>query len=256
MIDFIFFLGFRWEKIAPMANVSVATSLTVKDTGSDALQDDDECEIDVIVAGEESPVGDDEELSEISRDQIFLANLSYLLESRETDANCSLVPAEDNTNSNTPKGFIGLIRQGVRYLVRKSSLLWMLHSNSDKTSTDRLYRFVNNSKKQKADTIMCGDFVGMQTNVGEKLFQVLGFKYSTGKGTFKGISCPIKPPEDATKARGVEVLVNFLAFDELSKEITFPNRAQKYINIIHYKRHYQVQRNNVTNSLTIVPKNL
>lgn len=191
-------------------------------------------------------------MNEVSRDQAFLANLSFLIGSREADATGLIVPADESPDNETPKGFMAILRQGVKHFVRKSSLLWMLHSNSDKTSTDRLYRFVNSSKKSNADSVMCGDFIGMNTNVGEKLCQVLGFKYSTGKGSFKGISCPIKPPEDVSKARGVEVLVNFLAFDVESKEITFPNCSQKYINLTQYKRHYQVKRDIVTNTLSLI----
>lgn len=191
----------------------------------------------------------EDEMRNIARDQIFTSNIEYLLESENVNLKATLVDANEQ-ESLTPNGFLSLARDGKRYLVRKSSLLWMLDAKTKKVSTDRLRRFISDAKKpgNSADDLVCGDFIIMEFEGSDQLCQVLGFRYITEKRSFTAIYCPINVSAD--KARGVEVFVNF--FTITNNCISSSNRVQKYINILGYKRHVNIKRDNTTNELILI----
>lgn len=125
----------------------------------------------------------------------------------------------------------------------------MIDNKSEKASSDRLHRFVSSKKSSNQESITCGEFIKMFISNEVCICQVLGFRYLTGKGAFKGVMCPIKPPE---KARGVEILINILKIDSLTKEVIFSNNIPKYVNIQNYKAHIKLQRSAVTNKMILI----
>lgn len=190
---------------------------------------------------------DEEHLSEIARDQAFMSNLDYIY---NHDGNVNEEILEQEPGVEAPRGFLALKRGDEGIYVRKPSVLWMLTKKSNKTPTDRLHRFELESRKQKDEHVMCGDFIYMKS--GEKkpdrLCQVLGFKFRTGNPRFTAMSCPIKI--DKEKARGVDVLCNFFSIN--NKILTTKNGAPKYVDFAQFSRHATIKRDLNTNDLILL----
>lgn len=145
------------------------------------------------------------------------------------------------SDENSPRGFIKFIRDDVPYFVRKSSLLWMMTTNKEKVSSDRLYRFISTKKSHSFEeqSIQLGDFIIMSVNGEETICQVIGFRYITGSYKFKAVSCPIK----SEAGKGIEVLV--FQFKSMANGILAIQRKRDcYINIDNYIKHISLKRHN------------
>lgn len=191
---------------------------------------------------------EDENLREISRDQAFISNLSYVSHDALRGGPSQL--QEDSDNTECPRGFVAFkINQEPVYL-RKSSLLWMLTTKDSKVSSDRLHRFIDEKRVQGNNHVMCGDFVMMESDGtgADRLCQVLGFKFLTGNSKFSAMSCPIEVDEE--KARGVAVLCAF--FQAENNVVTALKRVPKYVDMKKFKNHVTIKRDLDTDKITLL----
>lgn len=181
-----FILEYSWKAIAPKINIAEPTELLV--------DQDDNDDVESLGGSQIVDQFDEEHLSEIARDQVFMTNLDYMCNEVENDANDVDKMLQPDPTFEAPSGFLSLKRDHEGVLIRKASVLWMLTNKSDETPTNRLHRFQDENKSQNVDHVMCGDFVFMKSS-GKKpdqLCQVLGFKFRTGNPTFTAMSCPLK----------------------------------------------------------------
>lgn len=194
----------------------------------------------------------EEELREISRDQLFAENLDFLHQ-EESGLSRSVLQENEDPNHPTPAGFYSFKRDGTEFFVRKSSLLWMMDNKQKfKVSTDRARRFITNKEQLEDDYLTCGGFVLMKVGRHDELCQVIGFKFLTGRETFTGSSCPLEVSED--KSRGVAVLCNIFnrSLHGRQEAVTSSGLPFKYIDIKAFKAHVKLRRDLNTNQLHTV----
>lgn len=240
-------LDFNWNAVAPAANISRSVAGGEKQSRYETIND----EATNICSGDE----DDEELREISRDQVFTENLDFLLlsENPEVRENSRLGLRDvENPRNPSKDGFYSFERDGDEYFVRKSSLLWMMANKKKlKLTTDRSRRFIASKETNDEDYLYCGGFAIMSRDGADELYQIMGFKFNEGRETFSGVSCPLKfPTTSEGKARGISVLCNNFKVNE--NVVTSTGYPFKYININNFKNHVKLKRDLKTNQLCIV----
>lgn len=148
-----------------------------------------------------------------------------------------IAAASDDENHLTPKGFLAFIRDGCRYYIKKASLLLMMATDGKRVSTDRIYRFTNDRKQPSNDKILIGDFVVMTFKGGERIFQIIVFKFLSGKAFFG---------DDYIFEKGDVTDQPVMAFCNLfyrkANAVAPSNQPQELININEYKRHVFLKR--------------
>jgi hypothetical protein len=132
--------------------------------------------------------------------------------------------------------------KGNQLHVRKSSCLWAWERNKERVSTDRVFRYINDQKKELVidnSYLSVGDYACFL--VGEEVFigHVMGFTYLSGKRTEYTLSyCPLKPDIPKKKQRGIAALCSqFLIGDR----VLIPKSLTEYVNIDYYKMHVNVE---------------
>lgn len=152
--------------------------------------------------------------------------------------------------SNVPLQYIKLInKQNEPYFVRKSSILWMLETDKKRVCSDRLLRFVDSTKTNSAKDsklLFCGNYAAFVFNDDLIVGLVLGFKYQKGKNTNYTLdSCPLNPPTDIEKQKGIDVLCDFFVIG--IKFELIPKRQTSYIDISNFRCHLDIVFNEDNN---------
>lgn len=196
-------------------------------------------------------VDDDEHFDKNESDEsrAFIDNYDELLQMTNGLGNSRSGMKEIHDND-TPKGFLKFLRDDDSFVVRKSTLLWMMATESGKDSSDRLYRFRTDKSlvpsNQSQEKIQAGDFIVMAINNKPAVCRAIGFKYSNAKYKFKSNSCPIKNEE----GQGVEVLVQ--QFNETENNtLKIANKQDCYVKIEAYIRHVNTSRDTKTGKYLI-----
>lgn len=231
------FRALGWDTIETLPEIQLTQ---LQESDDEYISEDEEEEV------HESSRSKTEKLKkEVERDLNFMNNLDHALTS-DLDCDDKLKPVDDD---NVPKGFVAFERGGVRYLMKKASLVWCLGKEGKRVTTDRAYRFVNNQKEFRPDEkIMLGDFMFMKFEGAERLVQAIGFKFQNGKA-FKGDYFAFKENVKEDKKNPVMVLCNFFYQD--GDQITVEKCAPRYISVANYKRHVLLKRNLKTAGLTM-----
>jgi hypothetical protein len=151
-----------------------------------------------------------------------------------------------NVLEGTPKGYLRLVRRGEFYLVRKSTMLWMLEEGHSRVSSDRLKRFVSEQKSLE-NVLVPGDFIRIENEGKESVCQVIKFRFKTGRQNFTAKFCPLEAPSE--NARGVDVLVKF--YDQKGDKIEACKKVHRFVDIKCYKQHLKVIRDLSLNTLKI-----
>lgn len=205
--------------------------------------------------------------AEVMQDEMFLANLDYILANKCEELTVGSITDDGSANETLPdqclteheakKGYLQVTYAGRSLLIQKSSALWTLLDTKDpKVSVDRLRRFMGEKRVTLEGRIACGDFTIMNGGDkggkdGEDLCQVLGFRYKKLKRRFFANSCPIAAPPGGG---GIETLVaRYLVVDgaiEWTREDPF------YKDINSYLRHVSLKRDLSSGKMTLRSPNV
>ncbi|XP_053696760.1 uncharacterized protein LOC128744041 [Sabethes cyaneus] len=147
-------------------------------------------------------------------------------------------------------------QSGKVYIVKISTVVWMLSSGRFKCSNDRISRFQQPKNRvdekqdnnQVFDHISCGDWVVFDNSV---ICHVSGFQYITGRTkTCHQLRIPIKCPETA-KQRGVFVVGSFYELiNGTLRTINVQNDKCSKMNLERYRSHLSSPLDVDTLSLT------
>lgn len=133
--------------------------------------------------------------------------------------------------------------KGDSFFIRKSTLCWLLNNNArDPISSDRIRRFITNSKPYSNNRAQCkdmlniGDWCEFKNN--EKIGQVIGFKYMSVSRKESVYSLDSVPLEGPDKKKGVGVLCNWYNITS-GFVLQLANDLHEYTDILHFKNHLQ-----------------
>lgn len=204
-----------------------------------------------------------EELSipaDVVQDEMLLTNLRQLLDHQEEEATPSEIAesffenifASTNTESSIPSGYLLLVKGGKEYLMRKSSLLFLLSRGVTKVPVSRLQRFIEDQRKDSGLEVTVGDFVIMAVEGRDTLCQVSNFQFKDAK-RFHSTSCVVEPNTSCAKSvqkkkkiktamKGVNALVRRYNVDPNNCIHLATNGPEQLVDIACYKRHVSLLR--------------
>lgn len=246
--------GHKWLVLAPQSNIA-RNLIERSEAASKLLQDEDSVESETEETDEENleemleceQERDEEQLREITRDQLFAENLDFLSQSEHGVSGSFLQENKDASNP-TPDGFYAFKRDGCDLFVRKSSLLWMIDNKQKlKVSTDRSRRFITCKESIEDDFLTCGGFVKMKVSKRDALchrLQVFDRKRNVHRCFMSANG------QRRLGTRGVAVLCNI--FNVKNEIVTSSGQPFKYIDIKYFKMHGKLKHDLFTNDLRIV----
>ncbi len=173
-----------------------------------------------------------------SKNQMLVELENFIMEKNKTPASDS-----DNHEPKSSNSFISFKgSKGQQMFVRKSSCLWAWERNKERVSTDRVFRFIKDQKKDKPidkKYLTVGDFACFVAADEIIIGRVLGFTYLSGKRKEYTLPyCPLKPEIENEKKRGIAVLcTQYFVGDKT----LIPKNTTDYVNIDFYKLHVDVE---------------
>lgn len=192
--------------------------------------------VDVPESSDDSDQSEDEEIY----------NASDLFDNVGAEIN-----VKDSAAFNTRNTFQIRNQNGKVVRVKKSTFLWLLMSETEKCSTDRIYRFQGSSNEEPLDLklmnqifaeVQIGEWILMHSSNKWIVCNVYSFKYLTGTNkTYSRSNAPIRLPE-GTKARGIGVLGSYFELMCIDNEyiLQLHNKSSKMcVKIESYVSHLQ-----------------
>lgn len=185
----------------------------------------------------------DKEQAEMElRDEAFINSLSFFV-GRSLTSEGNLTEISDDQ---VPTRFICFKRTGSsdeRIFVLKASLIWWLSDKEKRSSSDRIYRFINDRNAPAEVKSRVGDFIVTKVKRVDCIAQILAFRFIGGKQKFYG-DVYYSSSED-----GVEYLCNFLE-ENRNGTLVNSSKAQRWVNVKNYRRHITLKRDIPTGNVT------
>lgn len=205
--------------------------------------------------------------NQVTDDSAFVNNIDDLLRLMFKDFDNIGEILREVLDPEVSNRFIIFQRGDQKYYIKKSSLLWMLTLVQHKVPKDRVLRFVSTSNKQNVqENLQSGDFVVMKIDDDEKICFVQGFVRKPANKTKKSKQRNSRNSRNMNQNElssiqlkyGLENIAGnkFLISCQIYQvEDGFLEPCDVQATLIesrNYKRHIYVQRNILTNKITVL----